>query len=269
MLPISPMLAHEIAFEALLDYIGDDTVALEQKIDGWRVIAHIEDGHVVLIGKDGQVVSWAPQLAAHLKTCRGRLVLDGEWDPANKLYRVFDLPAADGHISVLEPYQWRREILGGLFRGWTDRPAMIQLIPSFTEPDTKAELVRFVAENRCEGVMVKRTGSSYQPGQRSDDWLKAKLTTTIDVVVMEVGRKGKASLAVGAYENGILIEVGAVAVKRGMAGIQKDDVIEARYRHASEDRRLVEPRFLRRRPDKAAADCTIDQLVFPCKEVLL
>jgi bifunctional non-homologous end joining protein LigD len=67
-----------------------------------------------------------------------------------------------------------------------------------------------------EGVVAKRTGSRYQPGRRSPDWRKIKLTNTQDCVVLgwtpgQGGRSGTfGALLVGAYEDGKLLWVGQV-----------------------------------------------------------
>jgi bifunctional non-homologous end joining protein LigD len=67
-----------------------------------------------------------------------------------------------------------------------------------------------------EGVVAKRTGSRYQPGRRSPDWRKIKLTNTQDCVILgwtpgQGGRSGSfGALLVGAFEDGKLLWVGQV-----------------------------------------------------------
>ena len=43
-------------------------------------------------------------------------------------------------------------------------------------PGTVGEIERIVREHGLEGIVAKRRGSIYRPGQRSDDWVKVKLS---------------------------------------------------------------------------------------------
>ena len=270
---IKPMQGNGISADELPRYCPDDDWFFEQKVDGHRLLVDIEDHVVTFFNKSGEPVSWAPALRKVFEARGGRIVFDGEWDPAKRIYWVFDLPIAGGHVRVTDPYRNRREVLEGMFRAWTDRPANVRLLPCARTPREKADLAGRLLAAGCEGVMVKRASASYcYTGKRTDDIKKAKFTNTVEVVITEVGRKGKASFAVGVYEPGNPepVIVGAVTMIRGTSGLKVGDVIEVRYRHASPgDRRLVEPVFLRRRPDKKPAECTIDQLIYPCKEVLV
>jgi bifunctional non-homologous end joining protein LigD len=82
-----------------------------------------------------------------------------------------------------------------------------------------------------EGVVAKRTGSRYQPGRRSPDWRKIKLTNTQDCVILgwtpgQGGRSGTfGALLVGAYDVGELIWIGQVGT--GFTRATLDRVLEA------------------------------------------
>jgi bifunctional non-homologous end joining protein LigD len=82
-----------------------------------------------------------------------------------------------------------------------------------------------------EGVVAKRTGSRYQPGRRSPDWRKIKLTNTQDCVILgwtpgQGGRTGTfGALLVGAYDDGELIWIGQVGT--GFTRATLDRVLEA------------------------------------------
>ena len=65
-------------------------------------------------------------------------------------------------------------------------------------------------------MVAKRTGSKYQPGRRSPDWRKIKLTNTQDCVILgwtpgQGGRRGRsARCSSGAYDDGELLWIGQV-----------------------------------------------------------
>jgi bifunctional non-homologous end joining protein LigD len=82
-----------------------------------------------------------------------------------------------------------------------------------------------------EGVVAKRAGSRYQPGKRSPDWRKIKLTDTQDCVILgwtpgQGGRKGSfGALLVGAYDGERLAWVGQVGT--GFTDTMLDRLMDA------------------------------------------
>ena len=96
-------------------------------------------------------------------------------------------------------------------------------IIGYLEEDGEAYL-KAVLEKGLEGVMAKRTASTYQPGVRSHDWIKIKKQLTLDLVVGGYipGQGQRKSffggLLLGAYDSGKLIYTGRV----GSGFSQKD-----------------------------------------------
>jgi len=68
-----------------------------------------------------------------------------------------------------------------------------------------AELIRAAKELEFEGVVAKRKGSMYEPGQRSGAWLKYKINRSQEFVIggYTVGNPFDA-LIIGCYEGGKL-----------------------------------------------------------------
>ncbi len=123
---------------------------------------------------------------------------------------AFDLLWLDGRPTTDLPLEERRELLEAIVE--TDE--RLQLV-THVEGDGK-KFVEVARELGLEGVVAKRTGSRYQPGRRSPDWRKIKLTNTQDCVVLgwTPGQGGRAgtfgALLVGAYEDGKLLWIGQV-----------------------------------------------------------
>ncbi len=123
---------------------------------------------------------------------------------------AFDLLWLDGRPTIDLPLEERRELLEAIVE--TDE--RLQLV-THVEGEGK-KFVEVARELGLEGVVAKRTGSRYQPGRRSPDWRKIKLTNTQDCVVLgwTPGQGGRAgtfgALLVGAYEDGKLLWIGQV-----------------------------------------------------------
>jgi DNA ligase D-like protein (predicted 3'-phosphoesterase) len=144
-----------------------------------------------------------------------------------------------------------------------------------------------------EGVMAKRKDSRYEPGLRSGAWLKIKAQKSCDCVIAGytpgLGGRGPlfGALLLGLYEDGKLIPVGKVGtgfsdqlltelMKQfgplvttvpqlpGVSGkvvwLEPVLVCDVAYMEVTKDRKLRIPRFIRLRTDKAAADCTVEQI---------
>jgi bifunctional non-homologous end joining protein LigD len=194
--PVEPMLAVPGTLP-----VDCSRFALEVKWDGIRAIVYIHDG-VRITGRRGtDFTRRYPEIAALGASLAGRqAILDGELvafdergrpsfellqrrmnvdDPraAGLLslvpvsYLPFDLLHLDGHTLFDLPYRDRRELLDSL---GLDAPPCFPCDPDVLEATRQQGL---------EGVVAKRLDSPYQPGRRTDRWIKVKNLNTVDVVV--------------------------------------------------------------------------------------
>jgi hypothetical protein len=80
-------------------------------------------------------------------------------------------------------------------------------------------------------------------------------------VVIGPSPEGHNSVRIGVYdERGRLYEVSGVSL-RGKFQLNKLDVVEVRYLYATRSNHIVQPVLLRKRNDKRADDCLLNQLV--------
>jgi bifunctional non-homologous end joining protein LigD len=123
---------------------------------------------------------------------------------------AFDLLWLDGQDLTGLKLEERRELLETIVE--TDR--RLQVITHVEGAGKR--FVEAARELGLEGVVAKKTGSRYQPGRRSPDWRKIKLTNTQDCVILgwTPGQGGRAgtfgALLVGAYDDGRLLWIGQV-----------------------------------------------------------
>lgn len=172
--------------------LGDEW-SHEVKWDGMRALAFVSSAGVRVISRNGNDISPAwPELAVAPSS---QMVIDGEIIGLNErgvpdfrvlaerlhvrnpatvsrlarqvpaTFMAFDVLSADGRDLCDRPLDERREILAGLdlgASGWQVPPAY----------DDGRMLWDATAAQGFEGVVSKRRGSAYRPGQRSRDWLK-------------------------------------------------------------------------------------------------
>ncbi len=217
----------------------DPSWAYEVKWDGVRVLAAVEGGRVRLTSRAGNDVTGAyPELAALADAVGGPLLLDGEVvamgedgrpdfgrlqsrmhvrAPSALLrtsvpvtFVVFDLLHAADTSLLAAPYDDRRAQLSAL---GLDGPHW-QVPPAFLGEG--AAVSRATFEQGMEGVVAKRRDSRYEPGRRSDCWVKVKHVRRTSAVVVgwkpgEGGRAGRlGSLLLGVVRDGVLVFAGHV-----------------------------------------------------------
>ncbi|MET8776991.1 non-homologous end-joining DNA ligase [Nocardia sp. NPDC004654] len=187
-----------------------DGWAFEMKWDGMRAVAAVAEGDCQLYSRNRkQVTGSFPEIAAAVAAAVGehQATIDGEIvapeaasgapsfsrlqrrmhvrAPSAQLirdvpvlYMIFDLLALDGHATTALPYRQRRELLAQLDIA---RPP-IQLSPYWTDIEPEA-LSEAAAENGLEGLVAKRLDSTYQPGERSRNWIKMPFRKTTEAVI--------------------------------------------------------------------------------------
>ncbi len=194
--------------------------AYEVKWDGVRVLADTREGPLRLQARSGRDVTVTYPELAGLASVQGAL-LDGEVVvmaggipsfealaermnvrdgvraarlaarvPAT--YMVFDVVSLYGVDVSRSPFSERRAMLERL-----ELPSCAQLSPVYPDGDA---LWQVTLEHGLEGVVAKRLTSTYQPGRRSSDWIKAahRATRTAAVIGWRsegYGRTGSAALS--------------------------------------------------------------------------
>ncbi len=284
--------------------------AYEFKWDGIRAIAVITAGATRFYARSGVEVTAAYPELAGIGDGLDDTVLDGEVvtmdeagrpsfqllaermhvrEPARAArlavalpvsYLAFDVLRSKGRELLATPYTIRRELLEALPLG----PRAV-IPPSFDDGPATVTASR---DNALEGVVAKRTGSHYQPGLRSPDWVKVKLEESCEFVVggWRPGKRALGALLVGvpvadglafrgrvgggissAAERALLDALRDLSVPRspfagsvpredarGAVWVEPQLVVEVKFSHRTRDGRLRFPRFLRMRPDLTPSD---------------
>jgi bifunctional non-homologous end joining protein LigD len=185
----------------LTDAFPEITADLAQQADSQMVV----DGEIVALGADGRPSFNALQNRVQLKT-------PAEIEKARRETPVvlvcFDLLHFGGINLRAARYIDRRRYLSQCVLP----SAHIQLVHSSSDAE---QLYAAATAMGFEGIVAKRRNSTYQPGKRSDAWLKFKQTETTEFVIGGYTRgKGEreplGALLLGIWNDGKLKYVGHV-----------------------------------------------------------
>ena len=222
---IHPMLA------TLVDHAMDESGwTYEIKWDGYRSIALCNGSAVRLISRndksfddkfypvhdalvrldlqavfDGEITVLKPSGSASFGALQNwRSEADGEL-----AYFVFDLLWMNGHNLMGWPLSRRRELLRTIL------PAEGLIRESSVFETSADEFLKAAKKLGLEGIMAKKEDSTYQPGERSRDWLKIKVQIRHEVVIggftkNDDSPKLFSSLLVGVYNKGKLEYTGKI-----------------------------------------------------------
>jgi bifunctional non-homologous end joining protein LigD len=205
---------------------------------------------------------------------------------------VFDL-LRDGRTTLTgRPWTERRERLEALFAD-ADDPGDGSVCLSETSTRGSTMLTR-ARRAGWEGIIAKRAGVTYQPGSRSEDWLKLKLQYRAEFVVggwtePRRSRPYLGALLLGAYDgSGAFVYVGHTGggfTREGLAEmyaklqrlerrtspfavppktnepahwVAPKVVVEVKFAEWTSDHLLRQPIYLGTRDDKAAREVTIE-----------
>src|SRR6476661_6732941 len=165
----------------------DDEWIFEDKYDGFRMVAEIEGGKVTLYSRNGKIISDSYiEVAKALEGVKGDAVIDGELvaldenalrHKAKLLYCAFDLMFHDGddlrEFTLLERKDRLKAILPRHNLLAFSRHRKTYGMKFFDEAERKG----------LEGIMAKRSDSTYMSGTRTADWLKIKTAKRQEVVI--------------------------------------------------------------------------------------
>jgi bifunctional non-homologous end joining protein LigD len=192
----------------------------ELKFDGYRSLAIIRDGEVLLVSRNRK--SFNARFAEIVAAVGGLKVkdaiLDGEivaldehnrptfqllqnYESGPLAYYLFDLLVIDGEDWKHRPLHERKARLEKLLKG-----VKAPLFLSANLPGTTAAIWKQIQKQRLEGVIAKRRDSVYETGRRSGEWAKIKSINQQEFVIggytePQGGRSHFGALLIGVYQD--------------------------------------------------------------------
>ncbi|MBA2270973.1 MAG: hypothetical protein H0W20_10310 [Chthoniobacterales bacterium] len=217
----------------------DGEWSFEMKFDGYRCVAVKTEERATLFSRNEKKLNARfPNVVKALDSLPGNFVIDGEivaldehgrpsfqllqnnvTRPLDVFFYAFDLLHHDGADLLREAIELRRDLLNELLGEPADPLRISPLLEG--APD---QVLNAVESLGLEGVVGKRRGSPYEPGERSGAWIKLRTDRSQEFVIGGCipGTRGFDSLLVGVYENKRLIFV--AKVKDGFVPRLRDEI---------------------------------------------
>jgi DNA ligase D-like protein (predicted ligase) len=194
---IQPRFIEPMYAEAARELPDSDDWSYEPKLDGYRCLAAKSTGRVLLWSRRGNLFTARfPEIARACDNLPLNTVIDGEVvaidqdgrisfnvlqhgrSNAHIQFYAFDVLIHRGRNVLRLPLEERRKLLA-------DALVKVAYPVLRTGPfDAKpSELIRAAKKIELEGIIAKRKGSLYEPGQRSGAWLKYKINRSQEFVI--------------------------------------------------------------------------------------
>lgn len=298
---IKPMLARETT-----DPFDNENWLFEIKWDGYRAIADIINNDIQLYSRNGVSFNEKyPVVIQELRKLKEDVVLDGEivvldeegkpnfqylQDYANNggrplQYQVFDILRLKDQDTTQLPLLERKNLLEDLL---PDNP-VVRYSDHIT--GSGKSFYEVTEKQGLEGIMAKESHSRYQPGKRTDSWLKIKHHKTMDAFIAgytqpEGSRKYFGALILAVKEDHGFKYIGhtgtgfkdrqlkevyellqtlvqktspfaeKIKTNTPVTWVKPQLICEVKYAEITKDQKLRHPVFLQLREDKDAAEIT-------------
>jgi bifunctional non-homologous end joining protein LigD len=165
---------------------------LEPKLDGYRVIAMKSGTHANLYSMDAKIYNqeFSDIYSSLMKLLHKAVVLDGEIvavEPSGRpnfnalqnrksaklpiYYVAFDCLHYKGRDLLDKPIEERKKVLADIAKDFISPMQPIFQFGVDVNLETATTVVR---QTKIEGLVAKRLGSKYYPGEESDLWLKQR-----------------------------------------------------------------------------------------------
>jgi bifunctional non-homologous end joining protein LigD len=237
---IEPRFIEPMYASAVRDLPDSDAWTCEAKLDGYRCLVAKRQGSVVLWSRRATLFTARfPTIANACEKLPPDTLIDGEVIAIDESGRAsfnalqhsrpnahiqlyaFDVLVHRGRSVLRLPLEKRRELLTDALRK-VEYPVLLS-----THFDCKpADLIRAAKELEFEGVIAKRKGSFYEPGERNGTWLKYKINRSQEFVIggYTLGTNPFDALIVACYDGPNLKFV--AKVRNGFVPMLRREVFE-------------------------------------------
>jgi bifunctional non-homologous end joining protein LigD len=256
---LMPQLLNPIDEDALAALFQDDSVCMQEKEDGERVMVSRKDAVVMASNKLGftRPLPQAVVDAMLLLPCT-EVILDGEL--VGNQYRVFDILSLNGACHRKAGYLGRYAAYIN-FLAHVSSPA-IKVVRGWFKREHKRTNFERIKKANGEGVVFKKVAAPYSSGRPNSggSQLKYKFTESATCIVDRVSDARRSVALALLDEKGARVQVGNVTVPVNRAVPDAGTLVEVRYLYRYQNGSLFQPVLLGVRKDVALHECTLSQV---------
>lgn len=257
---LEPMLASAIEAAQLAAMLADPRLALQEKLDGERVLIHVNGSSVRGINRLGFVRPLPLTVVVTLSAASidADSVLDGEL--VGGVYHAFDLLRHGGSECTGEPFAHRHHLLQLAVLKSCD-PSYVRAVPLHKD-DAKRSAAQMLRDEHAEGFVLRRLDAPYCAG-RSNDLLKFKFVESATVWVDAIA-DGKRSVWLAAYDEANQARrMGKVTIPPNVEMPPIGAIVEVQYLYAYPGTNaLAQPVYRGERSDQTKEACVLSQLKY-------
>jgi hypothetical protein len=236
-------------------YILSPDFCLQEKRNGKHRLITRDNGVLACYNRDGEQVDINKRFKFLLDPkFPAQFALDVELE-SEEIY-ILDVLLSKNIPLVELPYKDR---IAEALIAYDDRHSDLHVVESTFGEKDKFTRIEQLSKVNAEGVVFKDLRAPYREGRREQHHA-LKFWKTLDAVVMGPSAKGHDSVDLGLFANGKLKRIcGSSLIGKGV--IASGDTVEIKYLYGTRERHAVQPTILRKRDDKPAVQCTLNQLV--------
>jgi hypothetical protein len=257
-------LPDKITPEIAGQYIADDNWVVQEKHNGrHRLITRDTASQIGCFNRDGVLrsISKPFQYALLSDKLPPFYVIDVE-EEKNTL-TILDVLISGGNDFIPRPYKERLAEAAAAFAHV--HPA-IKVVESTYGTVAKLAKIQRLHDEKAEGFVLKNLSAVYKQG-RAGQHHAVKFWKTVDCFVIELNNRHTSkgdvrdSCDIGVLDaNGNVVRVGSSSLI-GKPNVVPGEVVEIKCLYSSPEFHLIQPTILRRRDDKLAKDCGLNQVI--------
>ena len=260
-----PQLLNAVDEVELLALLSDDSIVMQEKMDGVRAMLQLQNGKITLSNRKGLEIPCPERIAQTILAAQSQglkqFILDGEL--IGNTFHGFDALEIDGVCVRSTGFSKRFEKAQAIFNLMRDIDGdVIKAVHVMSYGEKKAWFERFKTQG-AEGVVLRNAQATYKVGRPNSggDALKFKFVDTATVRISKVS-EGKRSVSMEVLtEKDQWIDVGNVTIPSNQDIPTVGELAEVRYLYrTSAEGALFQPVFLGTRNDLAEDDAKESQL---------
>ena len=231
---------------------------LQEKHDGYRLLVRKQGDELTGINRRGFEVAIPEPIRRAVATIPHDVLIDGE--AVGETLHAFDLLEVKGHDLRQRRYLDRHS---GLLMVIPRNEPALRWVGTAVDPNDKLGIFEQLRQLGCKGVVFKDVNAPFSPGRPALGRAQLEYDFVISASFVAADQIARRGVALGIYDDEILVPAGNVAIPPGHPIPRMGEVVGVRYAYASlESGCIHQPVYVGKRPDIPAGECGIHQLKY-------